>query len=173
MHRACVKLCLIQIDFVTQFLDLHHVHLALWAFCIGVGGDELRARLQDYLTIRLINELVDCSYDSSHVDPRRKGELAGKMKTEVLEVVNDAEMEFAECKTWLKTPSALDLGESHLILVPDDTDVVGKLAKRIAEDTNQADSEHLRQLIWSANIIACNDLQIIQQVGAAIKFIKI
>lgn len=137
------------------------------------GGDELRERLQDYLTIRLVNDLVDCSFDSSQVDRRRKGELAGKIKMEVLDVINDAEMEFAECKTWLKTPSALDLGESHLILVPDDTDVVGKLAKRIAEDTNQADSEHLRQLIWSANIIACNDLQIIQQVGAAIKFIKI
>ncbi len=137
-----------------------------------VGGDELRARLQDYLIICLVNELVDCSFDSSHVDPRRKGELAGKMKREVLEVVNDAEMEFAECKTWLKTPSALDLGESHFVLVPDDTDIVGKLAKRIAEDTRQTDTEHFRQLVWGANIDACHDLQIIRQVDAAIQSIR-
>ena len=136
------------------------------------GGDELRARLQDYLTILLVNNLVDFSFDTSNVDSQRKEELLGKMKMEIIDVVNDAEMEFAECETWFKTPSVLDIEASHLLLVPDDSDVVGKLAKRIAEDTGQADSEHFRQLIWGANIDACHDLQIIRQVDAVIQSIK-
>jgi hypothetical protein len=136
-----------------------------------VGGDELRAQLQDYLTIRLVNELVDCSFDSSHVDPRRKSKLTGKMKVEVIEVVNDAEMEFAECKTVLESP-AIYSSTSGVVLAPDDTDVIGKLAKRIAEDTGQADTKHFRQLIWGVNIDACNDLQIIHQVDVAIQSIR-
>ncbi len=136
-----------------------------------VGGDELRARIQDYLTIRMVNELVDCSFDSSHVDPRRKGELAGKMKMEVLEVINDAEMEFAECKTVLETP-AIYSTTSGAALVPDDADVIGRLAKRIAEDTGQVDTKHFRELIWGVNITACNDLQIIREVDTAIQSIR-
>jgi hypothetical protein len=147
-----------------------YLHLAS-RLAFMVGGDELRARLQDYLTIRLVNALVDCSFDSSHVDPRRKGELVGKMKMEVLEVVNDAEMEFAECKTMLEPP-AIYSTPSGVVLVPDDTDVVGRLAKRIAEDTGQADTKHFRELIGGVNTTACNDLQIIRQVDAAIQSIR-
>lgn len=134
-----------------------------------VGGDEVRAHLQDYLTLHLVNNLVDYSFDSSKVDRGRKNELAGKMKLEVLDVINDAEMEYAQCHTMLKLPP--DLGSTALpvVLAPDDTDVVGRLAKRIAEDTGQADTKQFRQLIWGANISTCNDLQVIRQVDTAIQ----
>ena len=137
-----------------------------------VGGDKLRARLQDYLTIRLVNDLVDFSFDTPKVDSQRKSEISGKMKMGVLDVVNDAEMEFAGCKTWLKLPQLMDLGKSKRVFVPDDNDVIGKLAKRIAEDIGKSDTEHFRQLIWGANIEACNDFQIIGQINLAIKHLK-
>ena len=137
-----------------------------------VGGDEVRARLQDYLTIHEVNNLVDYSFDSSKVDRGRSSELAGQIKLEVLDVINDAEMEYAECDTMLKLPPDLDLTASPVVLAPDDIDITGRLAKRIGEGTGQADTKEFRQLVWRANISACNDLQIIRQVDSAIQSIK-
>ena len=147
------------------------LHLAYRLVFIA-AGDEARARLQDYLTMHMVNELVDSSFDSSNVEPSRKGELAGKMKLEVLDVINDTEMEYAECDTWLKRPPDLDLTASLFVWAPDDTDITGRLAKRIAEDTRQADTKEFRQLIWGCNISACNDLSVIGQVDIALQTIR-
>ena len=97
------------------------------------------------------------------------------MKFEALDVINDAEMEYSQCHTMLKLPFEIQPGDVTApveFLAPDDSDITGRLAKRIAEDTGQTDTPKLRELIWGTTVHATSNLQIVRQVEAEIKAIS-
>lgn len=146
----------IRVEEVGFFLHL------VYRLAFKAGGSKASAHLQDYLTVRVVNNLVDSSWSSSNAKPGvDKAQFLGSMKLEVLDMINEAEMEYAQCGTVFTTP--------YGSYAPEDTDVTGCLAKRIASyDTGHADTDFFRALIWESNVRAYGIMQFDRQVELAI-----
>ena len=160
-------------NWIVRFHELAYVLHIVNRLTFAVGGDALRSRLQDYYAPRLVNSLVESSWQPSSAQKANDPSFLTRMFNETLANVNTCEMEYGKFLEFLSEPQIIERVDGNGVhLVPPEDDIAWGLSAMIAEDTSIELTPSLQEVIWGSNATALKSSGFISHLTTTIDLAK-
>ena len=160
-------------NWIVRSHELAYVLHIVNRFTFAVGGDALRSRLQDYYAPRLVNSLVESSWQPASAQKANDPSFLTRMFNETLANVDTCEMKYEEFPEFLSKPQVIERVDGNGVhLVPPEDDIAFGLSAMIAEDTSVEVTPSLQEMIWGSNTTALSSSGFISHLTTTIDLAK-